>query len=77
MLSSRFCKFYRDSGTISVGRGLGYCDLDCVQTTCDGDIDFCEKPNVLKKYLSDQRKREGGSLWEKKRDALFSGNRKV
>jgi hypothetical protein len=77
MLSSKFCKFYRDSGTINVGRGLGYCDFDCTQTTCDGDIDFCEKPNVLEKYLLEQKKREGGSVWERKRDALFSGNRKV
>lgn len=77
MLSSRFCKFYRDSGTINVGRGLGYCDLDCTQTTCEGDIGFCEKPNVLKKYLLEQREREGGSVWEKERDALFSGSRKV
>jgi len=77
MLSSKFCKFYRDSETIHVGKGLGYCDFDCTQTTCEGDMDFCEKQNILKEYLLEQRKREGGSAWETKRDALFSGNQKV
>ena len=47
------------------------------QTTCDGDIDFCEKPNVLKTYLFEQRKREGGLEWERRRNVLFSGNQKV
>ncbi len=73
----RPCSFYRDSGTLNMGRGIGYCDLDGDQTTCDGDIDFCEKPDVLKKYLLEQRKREGGSVWERGRDARFSGNQKV
>lgn len=77
MLSSKFCKFYRDCETISVGKGLAYCDFDCTQTTCEGDIDFCEKPNIMKKYLLEQRRREGGSIWEEKRSALFTGNRKV
>lgn len=77
MISSRFCKFYRDSETLNVGRGLGYCDLICNQTTCEGDMDFCEKPFDLKRYLFEQRKKEGGPVWEEKRSALFSGSRKV
>jgi hypothetical protein len=40
-------------------------------------MDFCEKPNALKKYLLEQRKSEGGPVWEEKRSALFSGSRKV
>ena len=77
MLSSKFCKFYRDCETISVGKGLAYCDFDCTQTTCEGDMDFCEKPFDLKRYLFGQKKREGGPVWEEKRSALFSGSRKV
>jgi hypothetical protein len=77
MLSSKFCKFYRDSGTVNMGKGIGYCDLDCDQTTCDGDIDFCEKPDSLKIYLFEQMKKGGCLEWERKRDALFTGNRKV
>jgi hypothetical protein len=77
MLSSKFCKFYRDSETISVGKGLAYCDFDCTQTTCEGDMDFCEKPDALKKYLLEQRKREGGPVWEEKRSALSLGSRKA
>jgi len=70
----RPCSFYRDSGTPNMGRGIGYCDLGCDQTTCDADIHFCEIPDILKKYLLAERRREE---WEKKRDAPFSGNQKV
>jgi len=54
----RPCSFYRDSGTPNMGLGIGYCDFDCSQTTCDGDIHFCEKPNTLKKYLSELKKKD-------------------
>ncbi len=77
MSISRECKFYRDSGTINMVKGMGYCDRDCDQTTCEGDIDFCEKPSSLKTYLIEQMKREGGLEWERKRNVPFSGNQKV
>ncbi len=60
-----------------MGLGLGYCDFDCSQTTCDGDIHFCEKPNTLKKYLSELKKKEENLEWEVKRNVRFSGNPKV
>jgi hypothetical protein len=60
-----------------MGKGIGYCDLDCDQATCEGDIDFCEKPISLKTYLIEQMKREGGLEWERKRNVRFSGNQKV
>jgi hypothetical protein len=44
-----------------MGIGIGYCDLDGNQAVCDGDIPFCEKPDVLKKYLIDREKKEGTS----------------
>ena len=34
--------------------GLGYCDFDGSQAICDGDMQFCEKPDALKKYLLEQ-----------------------
>jgi len=77
MGTSKHCKFYRDCGTVNVGRGLGYCDLDCDQTTCEGEIDFCEKPDSLKTYLFAQLKREGGLEWVRRRNVPFSENRKV
>ena len=77
MVASRICKFYKDSGTLGVGRGIGYCDLDCDQTTCDGDIDFCEKPIVLRTYLFEQVKRGGDLEWERKRNVHFSGSLKA
>ncbi len=73
----RICKFYRDSGTIHMGKGVGYCDLVCAQAACEGDIDFCEKLISLKTYLIEQIKREGGLEWERKRNVHFSGNQKV
>jgi len=54
MTISRRCKFYRDSEGTSIGRGLGYCDFDGSQGICDGDMQFCEKPDALKKYLLEQ-----------------------
>ena len=74
---SRLCKFYRGSGTLSMGRGIGYCDLDCDQTTCDGDIDFCQKPVSLKTYFLEQVKREGGLQWERRRNVHSSENQKA
>ncbi len=73
----RLCKFYRDPGTIHMGRGIGYCDLDCGQTTCEGEIDFCEKADALKIYLFEQMKKEGGLKWEVERNARFSVNLKA
>jgi len=35
MSTVRGCSFYRDSG-------IGYCDLDGKQTTCNGDLNSCE-----------------------------------
>lgn len=74
---SRPCLFYRDSESLNLGRGIGYCDLDCDRTTCDGDIHFCEKPEILKKYLMEQKRREGGMGWEKRRNVPFSENQRV
>lgn len=54
MSLSRRCTFYRDSESLGIGRGIGYCDLDGHQTICDGDIEFCEKPDALKEYLLKQ-----------------------
>ena len=76
MSTSRQCKFYRDLDTLSMGRRLGYCDLDCDHATCDGDIDFCEKPTSLRTYFFEQVKREGGLAWEiRRKNVNFSGSR--
>ena len=77
MATSRRCKFFRDSGAMNIDIGKGYCDLDCDQTTCDGNIDFCEKLFSLKIYLFEQIKRGGGLEWERKRNVLFSGGQKL
>ena len=39
----RKCSFYRDSKMLSMGPGIGYCDLDSNRTTCKGDVYFCKK----------------------------------
>ena len=77
MSFERQCPFYRDSETLNISRGIGYCDLDCDRTTCDGDIHFCEKPDALKKYLLEEKKKEGGSEWEKRRNVHFSENQRA
>ncbi len=51
------CPFYRDSGTLIVEKELRYCNLDGNQTVCDGNIQFCQKPDALRKRL-EQKKNE-------------------
>jgi len=77
MANCKPCKFYRGCETANVGRGLGYCDLDCDQTTCAGEIDLCERPDSLKTYLFAQLKREGGLEWVRRRNVPFSESPKV
>lgn len=77
MATPKLCRFYRDSETIATDRGLGYCDLDCNQATCEGDIDCCEKSDVLKIYLFAQLKKEGGLEWVRRRNVPFSEGPKV
>ena len=77
MATSRRCKFFRDSGAMNIDIGIGYCDLDCDQTTCDGNIDFCKKSDALKIYFFEQIKRGGGLEWERKGNVLFSGGQKL
>jgi len=67
------CPFYRSCENLNVSRGIGYCNLDGNQPTCDGDIHFCETLDLLKGYsLVQKRRRE----WEKKRNAQSSGGQK-
>lgn len=78
MSISRQCKFYRGSGILRMGRDIGYCDLDCDQTTCDGDFDFCERPVSLRTYFFEQVKRDGGLEWETRRKSVhFLENQKA
>ena len=74
MALERRCSFYRSGETLNLGVGIGYCDLDGNQTICDGDIHFCEKPDILKGYFLVQKRRKE---WEKRRNVRFSGNQRV
>jgi len=51
------CTFYRDSEGINAGIGLGHCDL-FGQAICEGDIQFCQNPEELKKQLLQQKQKE-------------------
>jgi hypothetical protein len=56
------CPFYRTSEALVMGRGIGYCDLDCDRATCNGDVHLCEKPDALKKYVMEQKKKDKGNI---------------
>jgi len=78
MTIQKLCKFYRDTETVHHSRGIGCCDLDCNQTTCEGKIDFCQNPDMLKRYLFAQMRKEGGLKWVVRRNVpLFIGTQKV
>jgi hypothetical protein len=61
------CPLFRRPESLSIGKGIGYCDMDSNVTTCEGDVKFCEKPEGLKRYLrarintlKEQEKRKKG-----------------
>jgi hypothetical protein len=51
------CEFYRDPSSLHIGLGVGYCDIDCINTICDGDIRFCERKETVRKALVRARQR--------------------
>jgi hypothetical protein len=57
------CPLYRKPESLSIGKGIGYCDIDSSSTTCEGDAKFCERPDALRLYL--RKKLEN---FDKKRD---------
>jgi len=53
------CTFYRDAERLAIGTGLGYCDL-LGQAICEGDIQFCQNSEELRKELLRQKEKELG-----------------
>ena len=45
------CPLFRRPETLSIGKGIGYCDIDSSSATCEGDVNYCERPDALKRYL--------------------------
>ena len=72
-----FCKLYADVGCTNMGQGIGYCDLDCDETSCKGGLDSCQKSDSLKRYFFEQIKRDGGLEWERRRNVSFSEDMKA
>ena len=61
------CPLFRKPESLSMGKGIGYCDIDSSRTICEGDVKFCERPDALRVYLH-KRLEE----LEKKKDCSFS-----
>jgi hypothetical protein len=47
MSPERPCFFHRNPGSLRLGTGIGYCDVDNAWVICDGDRKFCENPEAL------------------------------
>jgi hypothetical protein len=77
MAMLRLCKFYKDTESLNTGAGISYCDLDCHQTTCAGDINSCSKSDLLKRYFFEQIRKGGGFEWERRMNTLFLGDPKA
>jgi hypothetical protein len=45
------CPLFRKPESLSMGKGIGYCDIDSSRTICEGDVKFCERPDALRVYL--------------------------
>jgi len=50
-MEKRRCPLFRRPESLSIGKGIGYCDIDSSSTTCEGDVKYCEKPDALARYL--------------------------
>ncbi len=57
MLIFEKCPYYRDSENLGMGKGIGHCDLGG-DAICEGDVQFCDRLDDLKKQLSGKKKRE-------------------
>jgi CheY-like chemotaxis protein len=55
------CSFYRSPQNLSIGMGLGYCDLHGDQTICDGDVQFCKDREALRKQLLEQKSKDASN----------------
>jgi len=45
------CPLFRKPESLSIGKGIGYCDFDNSSATCEGDVKSCERPDALRRYL--------------------------
>ena len=57
------CSFYREYGNLEENGFRGYCYLDQDWIICKGDIQSCKKVDLLRKYLLEEKRREGGARW--------------
>jgi len=55
MLILKQCPYYRNSETVGRGKGLGHCDLGG-EAICDGDVQFCDRPEDLKRQILGKKK---------------------
>jgi len=57
MLVFKKCPYYRDSESLARGRGFGHCDFGS-DAICEGDTQFCDRPDDLRKQLLEKKKEE-------------------
>jgi hypothetical protein len=69
MLNFRKCPFYRDSESLSRGKGLGNCDLGG-EAICEGDTQFCERSDDLRKQLTEKEKDDNKGEGSQKEKAV-------
>lgn len=55
MEEQKLCSLFRKPEGLGIGKGLGYCDMDGGSTTCEGDMEYCERKDALNQYLRSKR----------------------
>ena len=50
MSPERTCFFHRNTDSLRLGVGIGYCDIDNAWVICDGDHRFCENRDALVRH---------------------------
>lgn len=61
------CPLFRRPESLSIGKGIGYCDFDSNSTSREGDVKFCETPDALRLYL-----RKNSEDFDQKREGCLS-----
>jgi len=63
MSISKKCFFFREYGNTKNSCLRGYCDLNGEWAICRGDVFSCKRNDLLRKYLLEEKRKEGGSEW--------------
>ena len=70
MASWKPCEFYWNSKDLAMGQGIGCCTLDSVSTLCQGDNQFCERFDLMERFVKREQENRGDDIAGIKRNCV-------